>query len=226
MSEEVLAITAVSGSAVQLLIPTPVQKDGVGAHYVTQQTNLPQKYANNIYVWKTTSDNVPWGTDPDGTVAVATDAPVGIQFVKYPFLLGQGYIVGYAVGANPTMTCTTVYIPADSPDDPTTYVKSETTISINSYGNGYVQLKLAGLGNYSPSSNKNWVGIWENDHVPYSGDPIAKADVSLGTSKGLIFLPVPLTIGSTYSVGYFVAPAPAAAPVGRTALACSATFST
>jgi hypothetical protein len=222
-TELALAIKAASGSAVEIKIPAPVQPKGVSVNYVTSQVNKPQTYANNIYVWKTTSDNVPWGTDPDGTTAVASDRPVSTQFVDFPFLVGQDYIVGYAVAADPKATCSTVYIPGASHEDPTTFVTSDTTISINSFGNNYVQVKLSGLGNYSPSSNKNWVGVWEQDHVPYSGDPIAKTNVSLSSAKGLIFIPgVPLTVGSIYSVGYFMA----ATPAGRTALACSATFET
>jgi hypothetical protein len=102
-------------------------------------------------------------------------------------------------------------------------VTTDTTISINSWRNNYVQVKLNGLGDYSPSGNKNWVGVWELDHVPYSGDPIAKTNVALPSARGLIYIPnVPLTIGSEYSVGYFMA----ATPGGRTALACGATFQT
>jgi hypothetical protein len=223
MTEQALAIKATSGSAVQIMIPAPVQPKGVSVNYVTSQVNKPQKYANNFYVWKTTSDNVPWGTDPDGSTAVASDTPVSTQFLDFDFLVGQDYIVGYAVAADPNATCATVYMPGASHDDPTTFVTSNTAISVNSFGNNYVQVKLAGLGDYSPSSNKNWVGVWEQDHVPYSGDPIAKANVGLSSARGLIFIPnVPLTIGSIYSVGYFMA----AGNPGRTALACSATFET
>lgn len=222
-SDQALAIKATSGSAVAIKIPAPVQPSGVAVNYVTSQVNKPQTYANNIYVWKTTSDNVPWGTDPDGTTAVASDTPVSTQFLDFDFLVGQDYIVGYAVAADPKAVCSTVYIPGASHDDPTSYVTSDTAISINSFGNNYVQVKLSGLGDYSPSANKNWVGVWSQDHVPYKGDPIAKTDVALSASGGLIFIQgVPLTVGSVYSVGYFTA----AAPAGRTALACSVTFET
>jgi hypothetical protein len=222
-SEQPLEITATKGSAVEIKIPAPVQPHSVAVNYVTSQVNKPKTYANNIYVWKTTSENVPWGTDPDGNTAVGSDSPVSTQPVEFDFLLQQGYIVGYAVAASGNAVCSTVYIPGASQEDPTTYVTADTGIAINSFGNNYVQVKLSGLGNYSPSSNKNWVGVWEQDHVPYSGDPIAKTNVSLPSARGLIYIgQVPLTVGSIYSVGYFMATAPA----GRTALACSVTFET
>lgn len=221
--EQLLEIKAVSGSAVEIKIPAPIQSKGVPVLYVTSQDNRPQKYANQIYTWKTTSPNVPWGADQAGTTAVESDRPVSTQFVNFPFELQQDYIVGYAVAADTNTVCSTVYIPGASSNDPTTYETSDTTISINSFGNNYVQVKLAGLGNYSPSANKNWVGVWESDRVPYSGDPMAKTDVPLSSAKGLIYIPgVKLTVGSTYSVGYFMA----AGAAGRTALACSATFDT
>jgi hypothetical protein len=223
VSEQLLELKAVSGSAVEIKIPAPVQPKGVAVSYITSQDNRPQKYANHVYTWKTTSDNVPWGADPDGSTAVESDRPVSTQFVDFPFEVQQDYIVGYAVAADPNTVCSTVYIPGATSKDPTTYETTDTLISINSYGNNYVQVKLAGLGNYSPSSNKNWVGVWELDRVPYSGDPIAKTDVSLSSAKGLIYIPgVRLTVGSTYTVGYFMA----AGTAGRTALACSASFDT
>jgi hypothetical protein len=223
--EAPLPIKALSGSAVEIKIVAPVQPSGVAVNYVTSQVNKPQTYANNIYVWKTTSDNVPWGTVPDGNTAVESDTPVSTQFLDFPFLVKQDYIVGYAVAADPNAVCSTVYVPAATQSDPSTYVTTDTTISINSWGNNYVQVKLDGLGNYSPSGNKNWVGVWALDHVPYSGDPIAKTNVSLSSAHGLIYIGgVALTIGSTYSVGYFnFMPT---SPAGRTALACSATFQT
>ena len=223
ISYEAPAIKALSGSAVEIKIPGSVQAHKTPVQYVTSQVNQPQAYANHIYVWKTTSNNVPWGTTPDGDTAVASNSPVSTQDVVFDFLVGQDYIVGYAVAADPNAVCSTVYIPQATQSDPSTYVTSDTTISINSWGNNYVQVKLTGLGNYSPSANKNWVGVWELDHVPYSGDPIAKTNVALTSAHGLIYIGnVPLTIGSTYSVGYFMA----ASPAGRTALACSVTFNT
>ncbi|HEX8207342.1 MAG TPA: hypothetical protein VF587_14870 [Solirubrobacteraceae bacterium] len=223
MSEETLAVTGVSGSTVEIKIPAPVQPNGVAVNYVTSQANKPLTYANNVYAWKTTSNAVPWGTTPDGTVAVESDSPVSTQLLKFSFAVQQDYVVGYGVAADPNTVCSTVYIPGSSYDDPTTYVTTDTTISINSFGNNYVQVKLAGLQDYSPSSNKNWVGVWPLDHVPYSGDPIAKADVSLGSSAGLVYIPgVKVTVGSVYAVGYFMA----AGTAGRTALGASAVFRT
>jgi hypothetical protein len=222
MSES-LAITAASGSAVEIKIPAPVQPKGVAVNYVTSEANKPQTNSNTIYVWKTTSSKVPWGNTPEGSTSVESDRPVSTQFLDFPFEVQQDYVVGYGVAADPNAVCSTVYIPGATYNDPTTYVTSDTTISINSYGNNYIQVKLVGLGNYSPSANKNWVGVWESDNVPYSGDPVAKASVSLPSASGLIYIPdVQVVVGTVYSVGYFMA----AGAAGRTALAASTTFNT
>lgn len=223
MTAPALEITATTSSAVQIKIPGQVEPTGALVNYVTSQTNQPKAYANHLYVWKTTSNAVPWGTDSDGDTAIDSNSPVSTQQLKFKFAVQQGYIVGYAVAADANAVCSTVYIPGDTYNDPSTYVTNDTTLSINSFGNNYVQVKLGGLPNYSPSANGNWVGIWQSDHVPYSGDPLAKADVTLPSAGGLISVTgVSVLVGSVYSVGYFMASGKA----GRTALAASATFNT
>src|SRR5690242_17082280 len=99
--EQSLAITALTGSAVEIKIPAAVEPTGVAVTYVTSQLNKPQKYANTLYVWKTTGGQVPWGTDPDGKMAIASDSPVSTQKLDFDFLVKQGYVVGYAVAADP-----------------------------------------------------------------------------------------------------------------------------
>ena len=117
MSESLL-ITAVGSSAVEIKIAAPVQSKGVAVNYVTSQSNQPQKYANTIYVWKTTSNNVPWGTTPPGTTSVESDRPVSTQLLDFPFEVQQDYIVGYGVAADPNTVCSTVYIPGATSSDP------------------------------------------------------------------------------------------------------------
>ncbi len=223
LMDEILAMTATAGTQTEIKVVGSASGDGALVNYVTSQRNRPKTYSNKLYVWETTSAAIPWAAAPVGNAAVATDAPVSTQMLDFAFQVGTGYVVGYAVGDSPTATCAQVYIPSTGVNDPSTYVTSELGLKINYFGNNICQVRFDGLADYSPSTNGNWVGIWRSDHVPYSGAPMAKADVTSGNSSGLATIQgVQIVIGSTYSVGYFMA----ADPAGRTALAASATFST
>jgi hypothetical protein len=214
---------APTSSAVQIKVVGKVQRDGVTMNYVTSAVNKPKSYANTFFVWKTTNEVLPWGTAPVKTVALAADNPVSSQKIDFAFELGQGYIIGYAVGADQSATCAAVYIPEGQHEDPTQYINSNTTIKINTFGSGFVQVDYDGLENYDPQANGNWIGIWEKGRVPYSGDPMGKALIKGAEKRGKCIIEgVRITIDSTYSVGYFMSSKEA----GRTALAASATFDT
>lgn len=222
MEKDILALKAIpSSEAVMLNVVGCVMPNGVLVNYATYQENKPKTYANYIYVWKTTSPDIPWGTTPVGKDAVATDTPVSTQQLDFPFEVGQDYIIGYAVGADPNAVCATVYVPADSIKDPTKYVSNNISLQFVYVGNNIVQIRFTGLGNYSPVANKNWVGIWQMDHVPYKGDPLAKVSIASSSSSGIAVLQgVQIVVGSVYSVGYFMTDA------GSTSLAARVTFRT
>lgn len=209
-------------TAVQIRVVGAVQPDGVTINYVTSSLNKAKTFANTLYVWKVTSPDVPWGIDPDGTTAIAKDTPVSSQKIDFKFLLKQAYIIGYAVAADPNATCATIYIPADSQNEPLNYVNDSMDLKVPNWDSNIVQVSYATLPKYNPAENKNWVGIWENEHVPYSGEPLAKTSITRNQTKGQVNINVELTIDTSYAVGYFMADAKS----GRTALAASTTFHT
>jgi hypothetical protein len=221
---ELMAMSAApTSSAVQISVVGVVQRDGVTMNYVTSALNKPKTYSNTFFVWKTTSEVLPWGTAPVKTVALAADLPVSSQKIDFAFELEQGYIIGYAVGSDQSATCATVYIPAGQHNDPKQYIGGNTTIKLNTFGSNFVQVDYDGLEDYGPQANGNWIGLWEKGRVPYSGDPMGKALIKGSENRGKCVIEgVRLTIDSTYSIGYFMSSKEA----GRTALAASWTFDT
>jgi len=221
---KVLEMTAASSnSAVAITVVGEAQRDGTVIKYITLGQNQPKANANQLYVWETTSENVPWGTATVGSTAIDSNRAVNSQKLDFQFRLGPDFIVGYAMAADPNTTCATIYIPSDAFKDPSKVKTRELMINVPNYGSGFVQVKYTGLPLYRPEANGNWVGIWSGDSVPYSGvDPLAKSNIRGAEPNGLATISVDLNLGSTYAVGYFMK----ALPSGRTTLAAVSKFDT
>jgi hypothetical protein len=215
-----LIFTASSSSHVSISIQGVPTGEGVIVHYVTNTANRPKSNGNHIYVWQTTSNEVPWSKDPDGDTAVSSDSSSSDQPVEFAFEQ-KGYIIGYAVAPTPQAVCSTIFIPAGQQDNPEAWVYNDIDISAPYVGINTVQIKYDGLQSYQPASNKNWVALFQGSNVPYSGDWIKKVDIPGDTYNGYVFIrDVTLLIRTTYSVGYFMVEP----TTGRTSLAASTTF--
>lgn len=194
--------------------------EGALINYVTLPANDPKGFGNHIYVWQTTDNIVPWSKTPDGDTALASSSSSSTQQVKFDFE-EKGYIIGYAVAATPLAVCSTIYIPADKQSDPSAWQYADTKLEVVYVGTNIVQMKYTGLAQYTPATNKNWIGIWQSPHVPYSGEPMAKISITNDAPSGYgVIQGIKLLIGYSYAVGYFMVD-----PVkGRTSLAAAASF--
>ncbi|MCX6593790.1 MAG: hypothetical protein NTZ56_19925 [Acidobacteria bacterium] len=220
-SKEQPFLSASAGTSVSIGIQGVPTAQGAIVSYITLPANTPKTYGNHIYVWQTTANAVPWAKSPDGDTAINTDSSQSTTLVTFPFEQ-KGYIVGYAVAPTPQAVVSTVYMPADQQDNPAVWEYAAVGIAVVYYGNNLVQVQYTGLPQYSPATNKNWIGIWQGSQVPYSGDPIKRVDVTQDApSSGYAVIEgIKLLIGVSYCVGYF-----SVEPVkGRTSLAASATF--
>lgn len=213
-------LSAVSNSSVVITIAGVPTSSGAIVNFITLTDNAPKTNGNHIYVWETTSNAVPWDKSPAGDKALDTNSSQASTKVDFDFE-DKGYIVGYAVAATPQAVVSTIYIPPDKQDDPTAWKYAQVGINVTYYGNGLVQAQYTGLTQYSPATNKNWIGIWQGANVPYSGDPLKRVNVTQNTPSGYATIEgVKLLIREPYAVGYFmVDPAK-----GRTSLAAQSTF--
>lgn len=214
-------LTAAVANSVSIGLVGMPTAQGALVSYITLPANTPKTYGNHIYVWQTTDNVVPWAKGPDGDTALDSDTSQSTAFVAFPFEQ-KGYILGYAVAATPQAVVATVYMPANQQNDPTKWQYASVDIKVVYYGNNLVQVQYTGLPQYSPATNKNWIGLWQGSQVPYSGEPQKRINVTQDAPpSGYGYLQgVTLLIGVSYCVGYFmVDPAK-----GRTSLAAQATF--
>lgn len=189
--------------------------------YTTLPANAPKTYGNHIYVWQTTDNVVPWAKSPEGDTAIDTDSSQSVQPITFGFEQ-KGYIIGYAVAATPQAVVSTVYMPPNGQTDPKTWQYAKADIGVVYYGTNLVQVQYTGLPQYSPATNKNWIGLWQGPQVPYSGNPMKTVNVTQDAPPigYLNITGVSLYIGVSYCVGYFMVDA----AKGRTSLAAQATF--
>jgi len=215
-----LIMTTNDSSAVTISIQGIPMPQGAIVNYITPEANQPKNFGNHIYIWQTTGNTVPWSKAPEGDTAVNTDSSTSTQHVAFDFE-EKGYIIGYAVAPTKTAVCSTIYMPAGKQNDPTAWQYTKLGLEVVYHGTNMVQVKYTGLPAYQPSTYKNWIGIWQGGTVPYSGDAIRTVNIPNDTPSGYAIVEgVKLLIGTTYSLGYFVAQP----STGRTALAASAMF--
>ena len=203
-----------------------VTPDGVDINYVTDPNNNPKDFGNQLYVWESTSKDVPWTKTPINSVPIEKNDTTNTQTLDFAFEIGKGYIIGYAVGDSPNATCATIYIPAGKMDDPSSYKYQDLSIKVVNVSTGSIQVKYDGFLGYQAEKNKNWLGVWRADNVPYSGACMKPPQNITGQSSGYQTMQgLTLQIKSNYAVGYFMIP-DNADDNGRTSLAASYTFRT
>jgi hypothetical protein len=215
-------MTAASSTMVQISLVGVPTAQGVFVNYVTSTTNQPKSNANHIYVWQTTSNSVPWNKTPDGDSPVSSDSSTSTQSVVFDFE-DKGYIIGYATAPSPKAVCATIFIPQGKQNDPTAWQYDNVTAQVVAFATNIVQAKYHVLSQYTPATNKNWVGLFLGPYATYSGPIMKKASVPTDIDNGYVTLEgVKLLIGTTYTVGYFLVDE--SSTNGRTSLAASSTF--
>jgi len=212
---------AASGSSVKITLQGVPTSQGAVVQYTTLPGNQPNTNGNHIYVWQTTGNAVPWGNKPDGDTAVSNNAATSTMLAKFAFQ-NKGYIVGYGVAPTPKAVCATIYMPAGGINDPKQWQYANVGVDVVYVGTNLIQVQYTGLADYTPQTNKNWIGLWLGSQVPWSGDPIKSIKVTPDfPSSGYAYMDgIDLLIGLQYVVGYFVVDQ----ATGRTALAASSTF--
>ncbi|HTW83305.1 MAG TPA: hypothetical protein VMD91_04435 [Candidatus Sulfotelmatobacter sp.] len=209
-------------SGISITLQGGLNPDGFIAQYVTFAYNQPSTYSNKIFVWPAEDNTVPWSNPTSGDGAIASDQPRGDQPVATA-IQKRGYILGYAPAPDPSAVCATVFVPAAGQHDPATWEYSSLVITVPYVGIDTISVKYTGLFNYDPAANKNWIGVWRQKQVRYSGDAMATKTITNSSESGQLFIGgLDLRAGETYSVGYFMQPTSKA--TGRTSLAAQASF--
>jgi hypothetical protein len=218
--DQSLLLTAAASSNVTIQLQGVPTAQGVIVNFITNTANTPKTYGNQIYVWQTTSNAVPWDKAPDGGAAINTDSSTATQQVQFAFE-NKGYIIAYAVAPTPKAVCATIYIPAGQLTNPGAWQYANLSLSTVYVGTNLVQTHYVGLNSYSPATNKNWIGLWQGAQVPYGGDPKKLITIPTDDQEGYpVMEGISLLINTTYSMGYFMVEK----ATGRTSMAAQTTF--
>ena len=213
-------LIALQSAAISINVVGQPWSGGVIASYDTPAATKPATFQNQIYVWETTSNQVPWEKSPVTSTPVPTDSSASSLVVPFDYEQ-KGYIVGYAVGPEPTAVCSTVYLPQFASGDPARWEYASVWITIVYNDSNLVQVQYGVLAAYRPATHRNWVAIWQGASVPYDGAPLGRTEIqSDAVSSYAVITGLNLTIGSTYAVGYFMVDSTR----GRTSLGAQTKF--
>ena len=192
-----------------------VTGDYIIVEYNTFIGNYPARFGNEICVWK--GDGVRWGDTPLFSKAVPSDDQYG-QVVIDGLTIGKGsFTVGYSVGNSPEQTAACVVIDGSKQTS-----QFSCAINITSVNDGMVEFEYKTLQGYTPSKHGAWVGIWDNDSVPYpAAGAKATTNISSDSANGNGVLLVNLASGHQYTVGLFL---PEKGNCNPTCLAATALF--
>ena len=191
--------------------------------YITIPNNQPKAYGNHIYVWETSANSVPWDKPPKGDTAITSDEATSTQKIEFDFQIGSGYIIGYAVAPTPNAVCATIYIPDGQLKNHAKWEYSKTTIGEPQVFKNMVLLTCKSLPDYYRGKNKNWVGIWKKESVPYNMVPMKCTPLDNDDQEITAKIEdVTIVIKSVYSIGYFMVDY----LTGKTSLAATTTFKT
>ena len=195
--------------------------------YVTMPGNQPQQYANTVFIWQTSSTQIPVGTKPLNTWSVVGNNPDGDNVFTKLSVTQLSYLLGYGTGPDVKNIAATSFLPATGGGsaNPTTFQPS---IQMTYSGAGSVAFNYSMPPGARPLSDGDWVGLWQglDESALYTVAPNWFVQVPQDFSNGSRALNgVTILRGTVYTLGYFRGSYDAAKPKQST-LACSTTWLT
>lgn len=201
----------ISGYAVALGSPQLAQTvvgikeyggDFAAVSYATLPANQPKAYQNTVYLWEGTA--IPWGTPPPQppySKPLGSNAQSGSTIMSGITISATSYIFGYAVGADPSMICSSVILDAGGLVSST----SSVSLGVRFIGTESVTARYQVLPGYLPADCGNWVGLWKGTVSPYnSPQPLGTALVPNNTEGTVTVEDVPIAVNTTYTLIYFM----------------------
>lgn len=195
--------------------------------FISMPGNQPQAYGDTVFIWQTSTLQIPINTKPLNTWSVVGNNPDGDNVFPNLKVTEQSYLLGFGVGPNPQNICATAFLPGvgQSPPNPTTFQPS---VTMTYSGSGSVSFNYVMPQGARPLSDGDWVGLWQglDESAIYSVPPNyfiqAPQDLSIG---GGAFNGVTILRQTVYTLAYFRGGYNATTPKQTTA-ACSSTWQT
>lgn len=202
-----------SVGSVQLIQPklevTRVSGSFVSVRYTLLPGNRPMTYGNYFAVWQSAYPQVPWDSDLVGRAAPSHDQSQGSLPIRAD-LQAKSYIVGLALGENPSSVCATVFIPAMGDEliegPPAEQEFFATTLALAELQSDHAIIRYALPKGSTPQSFGHWVGLWEGERITYDGSGLRlRNGVERQAAEGEVALVYSFRATTTYTVAYFTA---------------------
>lgn len=180
------------------VIARSLSSGGIAVDFDSLNGNLPETYANTIFVWE--AETVLWDSAPDATFPVGANVTVGSQTLA-GLDSDTAYTLAYAVGSEVGTTAATVTL------TPGSSMRTQSIeISIEATTVGLIELGFDLPEEMNPAEYGHWVGIWPSSSLSpgNSVPPVGRASVETDQSQGSVALEgVELLRGVVYTIGYF-----------------------
>lgn len=179
----------------------------ITTHYDTMPGNQPNSYGNTLYLWQTGGQFIPPNTQPSKFQLIGANQPNGSSIFMGLDVSQEAYLVGYAVGNDPSNIVSTVFIPATGSGqaDPVTVNSSIQVTGVLSTSVAFTFVTPPGQ---NPLAQGDWVGLWQgqSEGALYSMPPTWSAQVATSASQGnwgLNLVSGVIQRGTMYTMGYF-----------------------
>lgn len=188
--------------------------------------NRPGPYGNTIYIWQTSSRDIPRNMPFKKSDKPQGDSPDGTGTFDGLTIGNDSYLLAYSVG-NDDQTfkniCASVFVPRVGGGDPESFLPVISTATIGSTSVSYAYTMPGGS---TPNADGDWVGLWQGQPPAalYTVAPTAFAKVPENLSEGRGSINnVTILRGVSYTLGYFKGGWDQLKPK-QTTLACATTF--
>ena len=168
--------------------------------YNTMPGNSPSTNGNTVFLWQN-QPFIPYNQSPLASQPVPTNTQQGSMDFGNLQIQSKDYIIGYAVGPNPTNVSSWVYVPAAG--GPNQAFQTSIWANAPDISPDVVVVHFDTPDGNQPQSSGQWVGLFQGT-PSYGQQPVAKVNMANNSSQGTIALAATLLRFTTYSLAYFM----------------------
>jgi hypothetical protein len=209
---EAIPLKVTDANQYQTVVSVPViSADSILVAYTSLPSNRPNTYGNYVAIWQN-ANQIPWDQDPLKLTTIPSDQQRGNVLFDGLTIEKNDYILGYGVGPAKADSqkygniCSTIYLPMGSDTDPSGIVVTLPSLVLKFVGQNAVMVQFNMPSNYTPATNKAWMGLWRGAGTSYRNPPDTGAvpvTVNANTGTGG-FNNVPLGVGLDYTIAFFM----------------------
>jgi hypothetical protein len=204
--------------------PGGIEAKQITYHYDTMPGNQPASYADTVFIWQTSRQEIPVGTPWLYKHQIPNNTPNGDDTFDQLDVTVESYLLGLGVGPDVKNICATIFVPAQAVGgDPTLHTPAAV---VTIMGTNTVSFQYTMPPGSQPGADGDWAGLWEGQppSALYGVPPKWFAPVDRSTSQGSSSINgVTILRNTQYTLGYFKGGYQSTRPK-QTTLACAVMF--